>query len=171
MIKKSHSFNRSHPLTRAVYPGSFDPITLGHEDLIGRIAAVFDEVHVLVAEAKHKQALFTLEERVSMLKEQVGHYSNVQVASFSGLTVEYAKKVGAKVLIRGVRAISDFEYEMNMAATNQKLNGDIDTVIFLTKPELSFISSRLVKEVAAHSGALKGLVSAPVEKAIHKKMR
>lgn len=146
-------------------------MTLGHEDIISRIAGVFDEVHVLVAEATHKQALFDLNERVAMLKDHARQYKNVQVATFSGLTVDYAKSVNANVLVRGVRAISDFEYEMNMAATNQKLNKEIDTVIFLTKPELSFISSRLVKEVATHKGSLDGLVSANIENAIRKKMR
>lgn len=171
MIKKFLSFDRSLPLTKAVYPGSFDPITLGHEDIIARISKVFDEVHVLVAEASHKQSLFDLDERVSMLNEFIKKFKNVHVAAHTGLTVDYAGKIGAKVLIRGVRAISDFEYEMNMAAMNQKLSGDIDTVIFLTKPELSFVSSKLVKEVAAHKGSMSGLVSASVEKQIRKKMR
>lgn len=171
MIKKFHSFDRRALLTKAVYPGSFDPITLGHEDIIGRIADVFDEVHVLVAEASHKQALFTMDERVALVKTSVGHLKNVKVTHHPGLTVDYAKKIGAKVLIRGVRAISDFEYEMNMAAMNQKLNERIDTVIFLTKPELSFVSSKLVKEVAVHQGSLKGLVSAHVEKEMSKKIR
>lgn len=171
MIKKFHSFDRSLPLTKAVYPGSFDPMTLGHEDIIARIANVFDEVHVLVAEASHKQSLFDLEERVLMLNEFAQKFENVRVSAHTGLTVEYAKQINAKVLIRGVRAISDFEYEMNMAAMNQKLGGDIDTVIFLTKPELSFVSSKLVKEVATHKGSLKGLVSSHVEKEIRKKMR
>ena len=171
MIKKFHSFDRSLPLSKAVYPGSFDPITLGHEDIITRIAGVFDEVHVLVAEANHKQALFSMEERVAMVQESMGHLKNVKVTHHSGLTVEYAKKIGAKVLIRGVRAISDFEYEMNMAAMNQKLNDQVDTAIFLTKPSLSFVSSKLVKEVAAHHGSLNGLVAPHVAKEIIKKMR
>ena len=171
MIKKFHSFDRSQPLTKAVYPGSFDPITLGHEDIISRVAGIFDEVHVLVAQSNHKQSLFTLEERAALMKERVGHLKNVKITHHSGLTVDYAKKVGAKVLIRGVRAISDFEYEMSMAAMNQKLAEDIETVIFLTKPELSFISSKLVKEVATHKGSLKGLVSDHVEQSIIKKMR
>lgn len=171
MIKKSHSFDRSQPLTRAVYPGSFDPITLGHEDIISRISNVFDEIHVLVAEANHKLALFDQEERMAMVKECVSRHKNVKVAHHPGLTVDYAKKIGAQVLVRGVRAISDFEYEMNMAAMNQKLSDDIDTVIFLTKPELSFISSKLVKEVASHNGSLKGLVSSHVEQEIRKKIR
>ncbi len=171
MIQKFHSFDRSLPLTKAIYPGSFGPITLGHEDIITRISNVFEEVHVLVAEASHKQSLFDLNQRVAMLTEFVKKFNNVKVAAHTGLTVDYAKKIDAKVLIRGVRAISDFEYEMNMAAINQKLSTDIDTVIFLTKPELSFISSKLVKEVASHHGSLTGLVSSHVEKEIRKKMR
>lgn len=171
MIKKSHSFDRRVLLTKAVYPGSFDPITLGHEDIINRVAKTFDEVHVLVAQSGHKQSLFTMEERVALLQERVGHLNNVKVINHAGLTVDYAKKVSAKVLIRGVRVISDFEYEMSMASINQKLAEDIETVIFFTKPELSFVSSKLVKEVATHQGSLKGLVSEQVEQAIAKKMR
>lgn len=151
---------------RAVYPGSFDPIHLGHLDIIERISKVFDEVVVLIAVSPEKPALFSVEERKSLLTQSLEHLPNVKVDSFEGLTVDYAKKIQAGVLIRGLRAVVDFEYEISMANMNRKLVGDIETMLVFSAPEFYFISSRGVKEVARNKGSVAGLVPVGVEKAL-----
>lgn len=142
-----------------VYPGSFDPITNGHVDIIERAAGLFDKLIVAVAKNSQKiKPLFTVEERMDMLERVLVKYPNVIVDSFDGLTVNYATKQGANVIIRGIRAITDFESEFVFALTNKKLAPHIETVYLMTKSEYSFISSSIVKEVASYHGCLNALV-------------
>ena len=133
----------------AIYPGSFDPVTYGHIDLIKRASHAFDEVTVAVAESTHKDLLFNTRERVEMVREVVKDISNVKVETFKGLVIEYARVKKVSVLIRGLRMISDFEYELQMALTNRRLDGSIETVFLMPSEGCSFISSRLIKEVVA----------------------
>lgn len=150
----------------AVYPGSFDPITLGHTDLIQRLAGFYDELIVLVASSASKQALFTPQERKVMVESCLKGLSSVRVDIFDGLTVDYARKAGASVILRGLRAVADFEYEFAMANMNRQLAPEIETKIVFTRPEYSFVSSRMVKEVAMFGGALKDLVHPIVGEAL-----
>ena len=126
---------------KAIYPGSFDPITFGHVDIIRRAAQMFDEVVVVVLINDAKKPLFTVEERVEMLKETVGSIANVQVKASSGLTVDFARKEEAKVIIRGIRAVMDYEYELQQSTINMMLADEIETVFLLARPEYSFLSS------------------------------
>ncbi|MBC7458910.1 MAG: pantetheine-phosphate adenylyltransferase [Bdellovibrionaceae bacterium] len=142
----------------AVYPGSFDPITTGHLDIIERIANIFDHVIVLVAESDQKNYLFTAQERAAFLKEATKTNSKIEIDIFSGLTVEYMKKRKANVIVRGLRAVADFEYEGTLASMNKRLAPHIETFMIFSRPEYYFISSRGVKEVAGNQGDLKGLV-------------
>ncbi len=142
----------------AVYPGSFDPITLGHIDIIQRISKLFDEVIILVAHAPDKASLFTVEERIKMIQQSLKKIKNIRVDSHQGLTVEYAKKCGAKVLVRGLRAVVDFEYEASMGNINKTIDPEIETILVFASPEYYFISSRMVKDVAKNGGPLEGLV-------------
>jgi pantetheine-phosphate adenylyltransferase len=143
----------------AVYPGSFDPITYGHLDIIKRAIKIFDKVIVAVAHNYDKQSLFSPEEKIEMIKEEVKGYPSVTVDTFYGLLMEYMKKVKATVALRGLRATSDFEYEYHMAAMNRNLNDDIDTLFMMTGKDYFFISSRTIKEVASLKGSVVGLVS------------
>ena len=133
----------------AVYPGTFDPVTYGHIDLIKRATKIFDKVIVAVADNPSKGTLFSVEERVSMLKDAVKGMKSVVVDDFDGLVVDYVKRSGANVMIRGLRMLSDFEYEFQMALTNRKLNGDIETIFMMPHEEYSYISSKLIKEAAS----------------------
>lgn len=142
----------------AVYPGSFDPITIGHLDIIERISKIFDSVIVLVAESDQKNYLFTPQERVTFLKQALKSYSNVEVDIFKGLTVEYMRQKKAHVIVRGLRAVADFEYEGTLASMNRRLAPEIETFMIFSRPEYYFISSRGVKEVARNGGNLQGLV-------------
>jgi pantetheine-phosphate adenylyltransferase len=153
----------------AVCPGSFDPITYGHLDIIKRGAKVFDELFVVVLNNSSKQALFTVEERKSLIKEVIKDIPNVKVDEFHGLLVDYAKNVGASAIIRGLRAVSDFEYEMQITSMNRVLNEDIETFFVMTNNQYSFLSSSIVKEVAHYDGKISELVPPIVEKALHKK--
>lgn len=153
----------------AIYPGSFDPITHGHLDLIERGCRLFDKLTVAILRNETKQPLFSVDERMEMLREVVGGYANVEVDSFEGLLVDYAARNGATVLLRGIRAISDYEYELQMALMNRRLRPDIETVFMLATEEHSFISSRLVKEVFGLGGNIEGLVPPPVEVRLRKK--
>ncbi|MFZ3228576.1 MAG: pantetheine-phosphate adenylyltransferase [Pseudobdellovibrio sp.] len=155
----------------AVYPGSFDPITIGHLDIIERVATVFDHVIVLVAESSQKNYLFTVEERIRFLKIELARFKNVEVDGFSGLTVDYMKKKNAKVIIRGMRAVADFEYEGTLANMNHRLAPEIETFMIFSRPEYYFISSKAVKEVARNNGELKGLVPDLIIPEIMKKIR
>jgi len=147
----------------AIYPGSFDPITNGHLDLIERGCRLFDKLIVSILRNETKQPLFSVEDRMEMLREVVCAYSNVEVDSFDGLLVDYAAQNGATVLLRGIRAISDYEYELQMALMNRRLQPDIETVFMLASEAHSFISSRLVKEVYGLGGNITGLVPQSVE--------
>lgn len=154
----------------AVYPGSFDPITMGHVDIINRLTPLYDQVIVLVAQSSQKQSMFTVEERRDLIQKSLPEAKNVQVDIFGGLTVDYMKKVNAQVIVRGLRAVVDFEYEMTMANMNKKLAPDIETLLVFASPEYYYISSRGVKEVAVNGGALKGLVPEVVIEAMNKKL-
>jgi len=154
----------------AVCPGSFDPVTYGHLDVIERAAGLFDKVIVAISTNPRKSPLFTIEERKDMLHQVLKSYPNVVVDAYDGLTVYYAKKKRAQAIIRGLRAISDFENELMMAHTNKKMVGEIDTVFLMTKAEYSFISSSGVKEVAFYGGCICGMVPPYVEKKLKEKV-
>lgn len=153
----------------AVCPGSFDPVTLGHLDIITRGGQVFDKVIVAVLNNQSKKPLFTVEERVQLLKEATKHLHNVEVDSFDGLLVDYVKKKKAQAIIKGLRAVSDFEYELQMASINRKLNDNIETFFMMTNNKYSYLSSSIVKEVAKYGAPVTDLVPPHVEVALKKK--
>ncbi len=153
----------------AIYPGSFDPITLGHIDIIERGAKLFDQVIVAVLSNPSKQPLFTVEKRIEQITKCTEHITNVEVDSFAGLTVDYAKLHNAGVLLRGLRVLSDFEKELQMAHTNKTLNGEIETVFLATTKEYSFLSSSIVKEIAQFGGIINHLVSDNIAQDMHLK--
>ncbi|MDJ0903186.1 MAG: pantetheine-phosphate adenylyltransferase [Xenococcus sp. MO_188.B8] len=148
--------------TIAIYPGSFDPITLGHLDIITRGSNMFDSVIVAVLSNPSKQPLFTVEKRIEQIKQCTINLPNVEVDSFAGLTVEYAKINGAKILLRGLRVLSDFEKELQMAHTNKTLSKEIETIFLATAKEYSFLSSSVVKEIAQFGGEISHLVPADI---------
>lgn len=154
----------------AIYPGSFDPITNGHVDLMHRGRALFGEgLVVAVAKNPRKAALFSAEERVALIKGALGANTDIQVTSFSGLLVDHAREMGAQTLLRGMRALADFEYEFQFAHMNRRLAPEIDTVFMITSAENFYVSSSLAKEVAAFGGDVSGLVPPNVEKALQAK--
>lgn len=153
----------------AIYPGSFDPPTLGHLDLIQRAARMFDRVIVAVAINNEKKALFNLEERLELLNECVKDIPNVEVSHFNGLAVQYARQKGALALLRGLRVISDFEFELTMAINNHKLAEEIDTVCLMPSEEYVFLSSRLVKEIAQFGGDVSHCVTPCVQARLREK--
>ena len=142
----------------AVYPGSFDPITKGHLDILKTGAEIFDKVIIAVARNSEKKGFLPVEERVKLIRESVKDIDNVEVDSFEGLTIEYAKKKGAKVLIRGLRAVSDFEYELQLSQANSAMWEDIKTVFLTTKPKYNFISSSTIKEIYLNNGDISKFV-------------
>jgi pantetheine-phosphate adenylyltransferase len=142
----------------AVYPGSFDPITNGHVDIIKRGLGVFDELIVLIAFNPNKKTLFSVEERVGMIQEVIRDFKNVRVDSFDGLLVDYVKVAGANVILRGLRALSDFEYEFQLALINRRLNRDVETVFLMTGYKWFYTSSTIINEAASLGGSVKGLV-------------
>jgi pantetheine-phosphate adenylyltransferase len=147
----------------AIYPGTYDPVTNGHVDVIGRAAGIFDRVVVgVVGTPQHKQPMFTLDERVAFLKEALAGYDNVEVDRFSELVVDFARKWDAKVIVKGLRVISDFEWEFQMNQLNRQLAPDIETVYVMASPQVSFVSSSGVKEIAAFGGRVDELVPAAV---------
>ncbi len=150
-------------MTTAVCPGSFDPVTNGHLDIIERAAEIFDEVIVLVVINPQKKTLFTIDERVSMLSDSIDGYDNVSIDTFSGLLVRYMLKKKAKVIVRGLRAVSDFEYEFQMAMMNNKLSQEIETVFLMASSNYSYLSSSIIKEVASFNACIEGLVPPQVE--------
>lgn len=154
----------------ALYAGSFDPPTLGHLDLIQRAATMFDKIVVGVARNDQKTGLFTVSERVDMLTEMVAKIPNVSVANFTGLTVEFGREVGAVALIRGLRVVSDFEFEMTMAINNHKLNPNIDTVCLMPSEAYLFLSSRLVREIAGFGGSVSHYVTPEVQRRLTEKL-
>jgi pantetheine-phosphate adenylyltransferase len=153
----------------AVFPGSFDPITNGHLDIVDRGLAVFDRVRMAILMNPEKQPLFSVEERVAIIREAYRGNPRVEVDTFSGLLVDYAARVGASVIIRGIRAISDFEYEFQMALMNRRLNPQIETVFMMPAESYSYVSSRLVKEVFQLGGRVSDLVPPVVEKRLSEK--
>lgn len=152
-----------------VYPGSFDPITNGHLDIIERASGLFDKLIVGVLINTSKSPLFTVEERIHFIKESCTHLDNIEVDSFEGLLIDFMKQKNATTIIKGLRAVSDFEYEFQMALMNRKLNPKIETIFMMTNSEYSYLSSSLVKEVARFGGCIKGLIPGVVEKEIFKK--
>jgi pantetheine-phosphate adenylyltransferase len=157
--------------TIAVYPGSFDPPTVGHLDIIDRSSRVFSRVIVAVAMNIRKNVWFTPAERMAMLRKLTRSYSNVEIDSFRGLLVDYARDKGAHVVMRGLRAISDFEYEFQMAHMNKKLASEVDTVFMMTGERYSYISSNIVKEIAAFGGKIDDLVPQLVKEEVMKKLK
>ena len=145
-------------MKRAIYPGSFDPVTNGHMDIIRRSANIVDELYVGVLNNRAKNSLFSVNERVSMLEEITSHLPNVKVTSFDGLLIDYAKKVDASIIIRGLRAVTDFEYELQIAQTNRIVNPNVDTLFLTTSLEYAYLSSTIVKEVASYRGDISHFV-------------
>jgi pantetheine-phosphate adenylyltransferase len=156
-------------LTIAIYPGSFDPVTLGHLDIIKRASSIFEELIVGVYDRPEKRLLFSTEERVQMIQQSVAHLKNAKAQSYSGLTVDFAKKVGAQVLVRGLRMSSDFEREFEMAMMNKKLAPGLELVCFMANLQYQFLSSSLLKEVAQLGGCLEEMVPDHVAKALRRK--
>lgn len=156
---------------KAVYPGSFDPITNGHVDIIQRGLTIFDKILVAVLENPKKTPLFTTKERIAMIQEVFSDLKNIEVKAFGGLLVEFVKKNNAKIVIRGLRAISDFEYEFQMALMNRKLNAEIETFFMMPNVNYTFLSSKLVKEIFMLGGCLKDLVPTRVEKKLREKFK
>ncbi|MCD2136567.1 pantetheine-phosphate adenylyltransferase [Salinicoccus halitifaciens] len=142
----------------AVCPGSFDPITYGHLDIIERASKVFDKVYISVLKNSSKEGLFTPQERVDMIEEVTKHLENVEVRQFNGLLIDFCHQVGARAIVRGLRAVSDFEYEMQLTSMNRKLDSDIETIYMMTNNNYSFISSSIVKEVAKYGGKIEDVV-------------
>ena len=145
-------------MKKAIYPGSFDPLTLGHVDIIERSARIVDELVVGVLNNSAKNSLFSLEERVSMIKEMTEHLPNVTVASFDGLLVDYMKEIDATIIVRGLRAVTDFEYELQIAQTNHVENPDVETIFLTTSLQYSYLSSTIVKEFASYGGDISKFV-------------
>jgi pantetheine-phosphate adenylyltransferase len=156
-------------MRRAIYPGSFDPVTNGHLDIVERARKLFDEVIVAVAYNDEKQPLFSLRERLDLLRRTVGKIENVRIAQFKGLLVEFAKAEKAGAVIRGLRAVSDFEFEFQMALMNRKLDAVVETIFLMPKEEYTYLSSRIVKEIARLGGDVSSLVPACVVTALKSK--
>ena len=154
----------------AVYPGSFDPVTLGHGDIIERTAKMFDKVIIGVLNNNVKTPLFSIEERVNMLKEVTAHLPNVEVQSFEGLLVEFLRRNDAQVIVRGLRAVTDFEYELQMAQTNRVMAPEIDTIFLTTNLKYSYLSSSIVKEIAFYDGQISQFLAPEVEERVRAKV-
>jgi len=169
MSLRAESSRRQTPMRRAIYPGSFDPITLGHLDIIERSAQLFDEVVVALLTNIEKQPMFTTAERIEMIREVVP-LNNVRVDTFEGLLVHYAVQQKAQFVVRGIRAISDYEYELQMALMNRRLEPNVETVFLMAGEAYSYISSRLIKEVFKLGGSINGLVPESVEQRMTEKL-
>ena len=154
----------------AIYPGSFDPVTIGHIHIAERACRLFDQVIIAVADQNYKNSLFSLEERMVFIADAVSHLSNCRIDVYSELTVVFAKKHGANAIIRGLRAISDYEYEMQVAAINKYLDDSVETVFLMSSAEYSFISSSMIKQVGRTGGKISELVTPMVEKAINNRL-
>jgi pantetheine-phosphate adenylyltransferase len=157
--------------TTAIYPGTFDPITNGHLDLIRRALRTFDEVIIAVAPSMKRQPLFTVQERLRLIRAAVRGLKRARVDTFNSLLVDYVKKRKGHVILRGLRAISDFEYELQLAHMNRRLNTNIETVFMMPSQEYSYLTSSIIKEIASFGGSVKGLVPEEVEKALRDKFR
>lgn len=155
----------------AIYPGSFDPVTNGHLDVLERALRIFGKVIVAVGDNPEKKALFTVKERVEMLKSVAKNLKNVEIGSFTGLMLDFAKKKSAGVIIRGLRAVSDFDFEFQRALMNRKIDENIETIFIMTADNYCFLNSSIVKEMVRYGGSVKGLVSLEVEKQLIKKLR
>ena len=155
----------------AVYPGTFDPITNGHTDLVSRAARVFPKVIIAIAESPHKQPLFNLQERIQLSENQMAHLDNVEVVGFSNLLVEFVQQIGASVIIRGLRAVSDFEYEFQLASMNRHLAPAVETLFLTPDEDYSFISSSLVKEIARLNGDVSEFVCEEVQQSMRKRFK
>lgn len=155
----------------AIYPGTFDPVTNGHLDLVARGLSIFDEIIIAVAPSSKKCPLFTLEERLGLIRESVKDYDRVRIEAFNGLLVDYARIKKGVAIIRGLRAVSDFEYELQVALMNRRLDLNIETVFMMPSEEFSYLTSTIVKEVASFGGSVKGLVPEVVEHALMEKFR
>ena len=158
-------------MSKAIYPGSFDPVTLGHMDIIKRASSLFDRLIIAVLNNRAKTPLFSVEERVKMLEEVTKDLPNVEVKSFGGMTVDFARECGANALVRGLRAITDFEYELQIAQLNRVMDPDIDTVFLTTNLKYAYLSSSSVKEVAAYGGDISHFVTPYVENEVHNKLK
>jgi pantetheine-phosphate adenylyltransferase len=158
-----------NPYGTAVYPGTFDPITNGHTDLVARAARVFPKVIVAIAESPHKKPFFTLEERISLAKNQMKRLGNVEVVGFSNLLVEFVQQIEAGIIVRGLRAVSDFEYEFQLASMNRHLAPKIETMFLTPDEDFSFISSSLVKEIARLDGDVSEFVCEEVQQAMRRR--
>jgi len=156
---------------KAIYPGSFDPVTYGHLDLIKRAKEIFPDLIVAVAHNPHKKPLFSVTERVAMLKKATAEYRGIVIDDFDGLVIEYARKKKAHVLIRGLRMLSDFEYEFQMALTNRKLASDIETIFLMPQESFSYVSSKLLKEASSLGANLSCFVPDFVERELKKKLK
>lgn len=153
----------------AVYPGTFDPLTIGHYDLAERASKMFSTLYVSLSNNALKNPLFTIDERLEMAREALSPFKNIIVESFNGLLVDYAKKINANYIIRGMRAVSDFEYEFQLALMNRKLNNNIETIFMMPSQENIFLSSTLIKDIAKHGGKLSNFVTKNVEEQLIKK--
>jgi len=157
-------------MIKAIYPGTFDPITVGHLDIIKRAAKVYDKLYVAVMENKAKKCLFSAEERKVLIEKCVKDLDNVVVVVGDGLTVDYAKKLGCKTIVRGIRAVTDYEYELANATANMTLDKDIETFLMVAKPELSFLSSSIAKEIASFGGDISPYIPRQIIKDVKHKM-
>lgn len=156
--------------TKAIYPGTFDPLTHGHLDLVTRASLMFEQVILAIAASPHKKTLFSLDERVALATQATSHLANVEVIGFSSLMANFAKEHNANVLVRGLRAVSDFEYEMQLASMNRHLMPTLESVFLMPSKEWSFISSSLVKEVARHGGDITPFMPAHITQALLEKL-
>ena len=164
------SLQRPKIISRAIYPGSFDPVTYGHIDVIRRALLLFDEIFVVVAGNSDKQPFFSVANRVQLMRQAVGEMKRVRVESFNGLTVEYAKRVRAQSIIRGLRATSDFDYEFQLALTNRELSKEVGTLFLMPSETHFYLSSRLIKEIAERGGNVSPFVPGFVAEAMRKKI-
>lgn len=158
-------------MTVAVYPGSFDPVTLGHMDIIERVSTMMDHLIIGVLQNNSKTPLFSVEERVKMLRDVTSHLSNVEIQSFDGLLVDFVHKNHAGVIVRGLRAITDFEYELQLAQTNRVIAPDVDTIFLTTSLRYSYLSSSIVKEIASYGGDISAFLHPDVAKKVREKMQ